>query len=251
MTDLNYSAPIESIEVDLEMEYADDLTYVTTCGKMFAIKRNEIPPKLKPRSLNINLGKTEEFVVTRNGEITWRKCKLLGSLLGTEEDIKRRKGLAIAAIRSKRDVFYSNMDIVLKMRAFNVYIGSIFLYNSELWGLTKVQIDSIDAFHRRLLRTAVLNIKWPKKVSNIDVYRRTGALPWSCAIRSRQLSWFGHLIRLSETTPAKIALQHVLKPYNRRQGRPPTTWISSMQRLFSEMSLTWEEATAAALVRDT
>ena len=133
MTDHNYSAPIESIEVDLEMEYADDLTYVTTCGKMFTIKRNEIPPKLKPRSLNINLGKTEEFVVTRNGEITWRKCKLLGSLLGTEEDIKRRKG----AIRSKRDVFYSNMDIVLKMRAFNVYIGSIFLYNSELWGADK------------------------------------------------------------------------------------------------------------------
>ena len=109
MTDHKYSAPIESIEVDLEMEYADDLTYVTTCGKMFAIKRNEIPPKLKPRSLNINLGKTEEFVVTRNGEITWRKCKLLGSLLGTEEDIKRRKSLAIAAIRSKRDIFYSNI----------------------------------------------------------------------------------------------------------------------------------------------
>ena len=82
---------------------------------------------------------------------------------------------------AKKDVFYSNMDIILKMRAFNVYVGSIFLYNSELWGLTQTQIDSIDAFHRRLLRTAVLNIKWPKKVSNIELYRRTGALPWSSA----------------------------------------------------------------------
>ena len=251
MTDHDYSAPIESIEVDLDMEYADDLTYVTTCGKMFVIKCNEIPHKLKPRNLNINLSKTEEFVITRNGEIAWRKCKLLGSLLGTVEDIKRRKSLAIAAIRAKKDVFYSNMDIILKMRAFNVYVGSIFLYNSELWGLTQTQIDSIDAFHRRLLRTAVLNIKWPKKVSNIELYRRTGALPWSSAIRSRQLSWFGHLTRLSDTTPAKIALQNVLKPFNRPQGRPPTTWISSMQRLFNEMGLTWEEATEAALDRDT
>ena len=130
-------------------------------------------------------------------------------------------------------------------------VGSIFLYNSELWGLTQTQIDSIDAFHRRLLRTAVLNIKWPKKVSNIELYRRTGALPWSSAIRSRQLSWFGHLTRLSDTTPTKIALQNVLKPFNQPQGRPPTTWISSMQRLFNEMGLTWEEATEAALDRDT
>ena len=32
----------------------------------------------------------------RNGQTDWKRCKYLGSLLDTEEDIKRRKALAIA-----------------------------------------------------------------------------------------------------------------------------------------------------------
>ena len=245
-TDHDYAALEESIELDLDMEYADDLTYITTCGKLFSIKRSEIARKLQPRNLNINSSKTEEYVVVRNGDEEWKKCKLLGTLLGTAEDIKRRKGLAIAAIKAKKDIFYSDMDVTLKVRAFNVYVGSIFLYNCELWGLTETQRDSIDAFHRRLLRTAVLNVKWPRKMSNVEVYERTGALPWSNIIQTRQLSWFGHLIRLPENTPAKIALRNILQPFSRPQGRPPTTWLSSMKKLFSEMGLTWQGATEAA-----
>ena len=164
------------------------------------IRNNEITEKLKPRNLIINESKTEECIIVRGGDGKWRKCKLLGSLLGTKEDIARRKGLAIAAIKEKSDVFYSSLDISMKMRAFNCYAASIFVNNCELWGVTKTQENAIDAFHRRLLRTAVLNIKWPKKMSNNEVYERTGAIPWSAAIQSSQLSWFGHLVRLGATS---------------------------------------------------
>ena len=83
----------------LDMEYADDLTYITTCKKLFIIKKDEITAKLKPRNLIINATKTEEYVIFRGGNGSWKKCKLLGSLLGTDEDITRCKGLAVAAIR--------------------------------------------------------------------------------------------------------------------------------------------------------
>ena len=49
----------------------------------------------------------------------------------------------------------------------------MFLYNSELWTLTITKEKLIDSFHRRILRTSCLNIRWPKKVSNDEVYKRT------------------------------------------------------------------------------
>ena len=52
------------------------------------------------------------------------------------------------------------------MRAFDAYISSIFLYNSELWTLTSSIEKQIDSFQRRLLRKNILNIKWPSVMNN-------------------------------------------------------------------------------------
>ena len=50
----------------------------------------------------VNDSKTEEYDVKRGGSEKWKECKLLGSNLGTDKDIKRRKGLAIAANQAKK-----------------------------------------------------------------------------------------------------------------------------------------------------
>ena len=71
------------------------------------------------------------------------------------------------------------------------------------------EIKNIDSFHRRILRTSCLNIRWPKEISNAEVYERTGVKPWS-HIKIRQLKWFGH-IRLPNNTPAKTALAYALE----------------------------------------
>ena len=116
--------------------------------------------KLRGRNLNINVSK--EYVILRNGDVEWKMYKLLGSLLDTAEDIKRHKGFTIAAIKAKKDIFYSNMDVIMKMRAFNVYVDSIFLYNCELWDW-----QTLNVFHWRLLRTAVLSMsEMCEKLSN-------------------------------------------------------------------------------------
>ena len=49
---------------------------------------------------------------------------------------------------------------------------------------------------------------------------------WSNRIRKRQLRWFGHLTRLTENTPAKIAFKHALEPAKRPPGKPTVIWIS-------------------------
>ena len=106
----------------------------------------------------------------RKGNVEWKECKFLGSLLNTEEDIKRRKALAIAAINKMHHIFYGKIDRKIKIRAFNCYVSSVFLYNSELWSITSTIAKSIDAFHRRLLRTSCLNIHWPRTISNEKLY---------------------------------------------------------------------------------
>ena len=58
-----------------------------------------------------------------------------------------------------------NLRIIQKIQYVNMFAGSIFLYHSELWTLTKTLSDSIDAFHRRQLRYAI-GIVYPRVISN-------------------------------------------------------------------------------------
>ena len=59
----------------------------------------------------------------------------------------------------------------IKIRVFQTYVTSVFLYNSELWTLTKKLGEDIDIFQRKQLRR-ILNIYWPEKISNDELYRR-------------------------------------------------------------------------------
>ena len=96
----------------------------------------------------------------------WEKCNLLGSLLDTEHDIKRRKGQAMNAFRKKKKILKSNkISLSTRIRAFNAYVASIFLYNSELWTFTKNKERKIDTFQINLLRK-IMNIKWSQIITN-------------------------------------------------------------------------------------
>ena len=95
---------------------------------------DELPVKLAQRGLKINDSKTEEHTIKRaNCDNLWRDCKLLGSLLDTQNDIKRRKVLAINAA-NKLKLLFLNKDVTVsvKTKLFKSYITPIFLYNSEL-----------------------------------------------------------------------------------------------------------------------
>ena len=242
----DYTDPPDNKVINIKMQYADDITGINSSHELIKANEDQMTGKLGERGLCVNQSKTENYEVYRGCDGKWKKCKLLGSKLDTDEDIKRRKGLAVSVIKEKKDTFNGNLDFVTKMRIFNCYVTAIFLYNSELWTLTETKLKAIDAFHRKLLRSAVLNIRWPARISNEDVYILTEAEPWSSVILRRQLSWFGHLMRLPEDTPARKALKIALKPSKRPRGRPPLTWITMMIKTFERIGLTWERASEVA-----
>ena len=113
---------------------------------------------------------------------------------------------------------------------------SVFLYHCELWTTTKTINDQIDAFHRRLLRYAI-GTRYPHIVSNDTLYDMTKCEPWSKTIKKRRLSWFGHLLRMDDDVPARIALKEALVPSKRKRGRPTTNWLAIIKQDLESMNI--------------
>ena len=224
-------------EVGIAPKYADDITWaINSINKINQIKET-VPAKLRERHLIINDDKTEEFTINRSND-KWKDCKLLGSKLDSQKDIERRKVLTISAMKDLKPIFKSHrVSKGMKIRAFQAYASPIFLYNSELWTMKATDVKGVDSFHRRQLRYA-LNIFWPKKMSNDELYSTTKAEPWSTTITRRRLTWLGHLLRLPEGTPAKIALREALTPARRPRGKPRTTWITTVIKDLAELNIT-------------
>ena len=250
-------------------KYADDITYITNHEHIIEKIEKNIPKLLRTYNLQINESKIEKYQIPKpkppppelpdiktlmkhkdekplRSELDWlthynkpttkdktpdyKNCKLLGSLLDTTKDISRRKSLTISSMRKLKHIFNSSrISILLKMRTFQVYISSTFLYNSELWSMTNTTENAINSFHRRQLRYAI-GIYWPKTINNINLYEITKAEPWTLTIKRRRLNWLGHLMRMNPNTPAREALEVALTPAKRPVGRPILTWLDTIKK---------------------
>ena len=180
-------------------------------------------------------------------EQSWKKCRFLGSLLENKEDINRRKQLACVTFNIYKPALCSNkISFKLRIRVFQALISSIFLYNSELWSLSKAQNNKLGVFQRIFLRQIIRN----RKISNNEIYKLCNIEPWSNEIKRRRLKWFGHLVRLPENAPAKQALAEARKPYKKISGGQTTTWLSTLKKYYSELNYNLKEAFEIAYDRD-
>ena len=122
--------------------------------------------KLANRNLNVNKTKTEKYKIDGIEE-SWKKCKYLGSYLDTTADFIRRKQLSNAAYSTYKITLESKkLKLKTRIRLFQAYVESIFLYNSELWTANKKLENDIDVFQRNLLRK-ILQIHYPHTISNV------------------------------------------------------------------------------------
>ena len=228
--------------LEIAVQYADDCGYaiVAEDDKLMRYRATLIPPTLRKRNLLCNEDKNEDFLIKAKGNTEWKSCKYLGSLFDTEKDIKRRKMLALNAMKDMIYIWESHLSQNTKLRIFNSYIQPIFLSNSELWTTTETINGTINAFQRRLLRYA-LNIRYPKTMSNQKLKETAKHMEWSLYISTQRLRWLGHALRLPEDSPAKQALYEIEKPTKRTVGRPKLKWIDIVKNQLSKLKITWEE----------
>ena len=251
LEDHNYARRTQNY-FEIQPKFADDITWATT-GKFRTVYiENTLPETLKRRDLEINKTKTEKHSVSRKTDDSWKDCKLLGTLLDTEKDINRRKALAWSSFNDLKSIFNSRkISIEIKIRTLQAYIASVFLYNCELWTLNKRLTERIDSFQRTLLRRT-LGYRWPKIITNKDLYERTLATPWSLSIATRRLNWLGHLMRLDSETPVRKSLSEVLGKTKRPPGKPTYTWIQlikdDLKLINIELNLNCEKETIKTLI---
>ena len=59
--------------LDIDQQYADDISYVTNASQKHEYRKHYIPVDIEKRNLNANVTKTEEFHITRSGNQEWKK----------------------------------------------------------------------------------------------------------------------------------------------------------------------------------
>lgn len=131
-----------------------------------------------------------------------------------------------------------------RLRLYNALVIPVLIYNAGTWGLTSEQSESLDKFHRRQLRQ-VLNVKWPHKISNNNLYKACKVLePLSVKVARLRWSLFGHILRLDDEVPARKAMKLYCEQVCRSKGRPKTTlpvvlWGEAKKVLLKQPTLKW------------
>ena len=149
-----------------------------------------------------------------------------------------------------QNVWNSRLPLNQKLRIFSSCIPPIFLSNAHLWTINQTINGQIDAFQRRLYRY-LLNIKYPKKISNLALETIIKEQKWSAYLTIQRVRWIGQVYRLPENAPARLAFKESDRPTKNPRGRQKTKWLDVMKKQLIEIDIQWDEVPQLARNRKT
>ena len=202
--------PKEDINLPAEICYADDTDFISTSQEYLESINKTAQTILEKWNLKTNTEKTDLTILERKKEKQdehWRKSKKLGTLLGDDEELKRRKQLAANAMNKLKALWRRPDKISEKrrIRLYNAYVKPILTYNMSTWALNQKEVAELEAFHRKQLRS-VLGIFYPNIISNEDLYKTTKTERLGIEIIIARWKMLGHVLRMPNKTPAKQAM---------------------------------------------
>ncbi len=106
----------------------------------------------------------------------------------------------------------------------------ILLYGCESWVVTRDMEDKINAFAKSCYRV-MLNIKRVDRISNEAICNMTKTIPLITRVRTQQLKFLGHVLRLHDDEPVKEYALYVPPHGKRKPGRPRTLYLKYVQDL--------------------
>ena len=179
----------------------------------------------------------------------------LGSVLSNEgsieEEVCSRVSKASSIVGRLNNLWrMPHISRRTKMRIYNASVGSVLLYAAETWPLKSTILSMIDVCQTKQLRR-IQGLRWDDFVSNARLLALTSQVPFSVQIAHRTLRWFGHLLRMPTTTPARIVYDFDAKAHgwSRPRGRPQTRWKDSLNKFLEIANIAVDEAPLIAADR--
>ena len=249
-----------------DLDFADDIALLENSIQLANKQLEKLAEEARKVGLEINVEKTEFMAYNINekeGEVALGKHKLkkvedfryLGSMMqSTESDFKRRKALAHGAWKSMEKIWTAkHVKIELKINIFEASVLSILLYGCESWIITPQIEQKVNSFATECYRR-MLNIKRLDHIPLDSIYKQVNRSPLMETIRSRQLGWLGHALRMeSKEEPARIfaLYEPEIRHGRARRGAKKLSYKGQIAKMLTGCSdkLTDEELRALAMDR--
>ena len=141
-----------------------------------------------------------------------------------------------------RDKFIKNKNIseYTKLKVFKTVFRPIVTYGCETWVLDARQKSRIQAMEMLYFR-AVCGVTRRDRIRNDEIRKRLRIIPTWSFIEQRQLSWWGHLNRMSNKRQTR-GIWEARIAGNKKRGRPGLTFNSVIQGILRERGTCWNEA---------
>jgi hypothetical protein len=237
-----------------DLDFADDLALLSHSQQQMQEKTTILENISKQLGLTIHGEKTKIMRLNANSrdQIILRGTPLeevstftyLGSVVsiqgGTDEDVKTRIQKARAAFATLKNIWSSRViRNKTKVRIFNSNVKAVLLYGAESWRTTKTNTKRLQTFINRCLRR-ILHLQWYDKITNKELWERTGQQPVEQEIRGRRWGWIGHTLRKPPGSITRQALRW--NPQGKRgKGRPRNTWRRELETEYKKAGKTWRD----------
>ena len=246
-----------------DLDFADDVALVSSTRDQLQRKTSDLSLAANQLGLNISRKKTKTMQLTETPlpvelenenleeveEFTY-----LGSIMSksnaTVKDITNRLQKAKSSFVQLNKIWRSpNISEKTKIKIYHSNVLSVLLYGAECWRVTQRDSQRLSGFHTSCLRK-ICRIYWPQKITNKELYQRTGQRDITMVIMQRRWRWLGHVIRKDRDSITRTALRWTPDSGRRKRGRPRETWRRTIEAEMRTAGKTWKELEKAAMDRE-
>ncbi|XP_063385560.1 uncharacterized protein LOC134673382 [Cydia fagiglandana] len=177
--------------------------------------------------------------------------KYLGSIISNDgkidKDVTHRTTVGWQKWRELTGVICDKkMPIKVKGKIYKSAIRPALLYGSECWATCKQQINKMHVTEMRMLRWSG-GVTLLDKIRNDFIRGSFKVAPISDKLKENRLRWYGHILRRPEDHMVKIALN--MPTQKRGKGRPPATWLTTVEKDMKDVNTDAEIAKNRGLWR--
>ncbi|KHJ96059.1 reverse transcriptase [Oesophagostomum dentatum] len=214
-------------------EYADDVTVLASSRGMLEKMLRLIAEASSKVGLQINSEKTSPLTnrtstrqpITISGmtfhfmdHVQYLGCRISFPLDQSAEVCQRIQS-GWTAFRKLENVPCNRMTpLVLKKRAYDIWVTPAVLHGSETWSLRKSDVERLRVTQRRMERK-MLGLTLKDRWSNERIRALTKLRDWSDKATRRKLQWAQKIRNMKEEEWAKAVTTWIPYNYIRRRGR--------------------------------